>query len=72
MNGLLSRATLPVTVTIGGQFVDPLYVGLTPGSVALAQANVTVPNLSSGDYPIVITVGGVRSNAPVISVINSR
>lgn len=68
VGGPLSRATLPVTITIGGQPANVQYVGLTPGSIALAQANVVVPNLPGGDYSVVITVGGVASNAPVVSV----
>ena len=34
----------------------------------MAQANIQVPALSSGSYPLVITVNGVASNAPEISV----
>jgi uncharacterized protein (TIGR03437 family) len=68
LGGPLSRATLPVTVTIGGQSADVLYAGLTPGSIGLAQANVVVPNVPGGDYPIVIMVGGAASNAPLIGI----
>jgi uncharacterized protein (TIGR03437 family) len=68
LGGPLSRATLPVTVTIGGQPAAATFAGLTPGSVSLAQANVVVPQLASGDYPVVITVGSAASNAPVISI----
>jgi uncharacterized protein (TIGR03437 family) len=64
----LSRATLPVTVTIGGQPATILYVGLTPGSVSLAQANVVIPNLATFDYPIAIKIGTATSNTPAISV----
>ena len=68
VTGPLSRATLPVIVTIGGQTATISYIGLTPGSISLAQANVTVPQLASGDYPVVIQVGTATSNAPVITV----
>jgi uncharacterized protein (TIGR03437 family) len=68
LSGPLSRATLPVTITIGGQRADAVFVGLTPGSIALAQANVVIPNLASGDYPILITIGGAASNGPLVSV----
>jgi uncharacterized protein (TIGR03437 family) len=57
-----------VTVTIGGQAANLIYTGLTPGSIALAQANVYVPDLPAGDYPVVITVGTAVSNGPVITV----
>ena len=68
LDGTLCKATLLVAVTIGGQLADVQFVGLTPGSISLAQANVVVPNLPSGDYPIVIKVGGASSNAPLIGV----
>ncbi len=69
IEGPLSRATLPVTVTIGGQTADLSYAGLTPGSISLAQANVVVPALPAGDYPVVIMVGSAASNGPLISVV---
>jgi uncharacterized protein (TIGR03437 family) len=64
----LSRATLPASAIIGGQNAPISFLGLTPGGIALAQANLTVPSLASGDYPVAITIGGVTSNAPLISV----
>jgi uncharacterized protein (TIGR03437 family) len=64
----LSRATLPASATIGGQNAPIGFLGLTPSGIALAQANITVPSLASGDYPVAITIGGVTSNAPLISV----
>ena len=70
LEGPLSRATLPVAVTIGGQPAALSYAGLTPGSISLAQANVEVPALPAGDYPVVITVGGAASNGPLIRVVD--
>jgi uncharacterized protein (TIGR03437 family) len=68
LGGPLSQSSVPVTVTIGDQQAHIAYVGLTPGSVSLAQANVAVPSLPARDYPAVITVGSAVSNAPVISL----
>src|SRR5262249_55902593 len=62
LSGPLSRASLPAAVTIGGQPASALFVGLTPGSISLAQANVVVPSLPPGDYPVMITIGGAASN----------
>ena len=31
---------------------------MTPGLVALGQANIHVPVLTPGDYPVVVTIGG--------------
>ena len=66
----LSRAIASATVKIGGVDAQVLFVGLTPGFVGLAQANVIVPQLGAGEYPLEITVGGVASNRPVITVRN--
>ncbi len=64
----LPRASLPSTVTIGGTTVTASYVGLTPGSVGLAQANIVIPSVGTADFPLVITIGGVASNSALIAV----
>uniref|UniRef100_Q01SD1 IPT/TIG domain-containing protein n=1 Tax=Solibacter usitatus (strain Ellin6076) TaxID=234267 RepID=Q01SD1_SOLUE len=64
----LSTATSPAKATIGGFDTSIKFLGLTPGFVGLAQANLEIPNLSPGKYPIVITVGGVDSNAGTLWV----
>ena len=64
----LSRVVASPSATIGGQPADVLFLGLVPGFVGLLQANLKVPQLASGDYPLVITIGTARSNAPLITV----
>ena len=75
----LSPSTLPWSATIGGwtavattTTTPPTYtpfLGLAPSWVGLDQANVPVPvGLSTGPYPVVITVGGVQSNGPTMYV----
>jgi uncharacterized protein (TIGR03437 family) len=64
----LSRAKATASATIGGRPATVQFLGLAPSFVGLAQANVLVPDLAPGDYPLVITVGGVASNAPLVSV----
>ena len=59
---------LPVTATIGGQAAEVLFAGLTPGGVGLFQVNLRVPTLAAGDYPLIVTVGQARSNAPLLAV----
>ncbi|MBN8730537.1 MAG: hypothetical protein J0L64_08365 [Acidobacteria bacterium] len=66
----LSRASAPARITVGGVDAQVLFVGLTPGFVGLAQANIVVPQLGAGEYPLEITIGGVASNRPVITVRN--
>ena len=67
-----ARANLPYSATIDGKDADVQYLGLTPGGIALAQANIIVPSLSPDDYSVVIRVGGTPSNAAIISVGASR
>ena len=65
----LMRDKLDTTVTIAGQPAELGFAGLTPGSIGLYQVNVSVPaNLSPGDYPVIIRVGGVESSPALISV----
>ncbi|MGO9230914.1 MAG: SBBP repeat-containing protein [Bryobacteraceae bacterium] len=66
----LSPSTLPWSATISGWTSTSQYnfLGLAPGWVGLDQANVMVPGLSTGAYPLIITVGGVASNGPTVYV----
>ena len=72
----LSSVTGNYTVTVGNQTANVVYVGLSPGSVGLYQANFFVPQLAKGTYPVVITIGGQPSNTgtviakPTITVSN--
>jgi uncharacterized protein (TIGR03437 family) len=64
----LSKPTLAASATIGGWEAPIQFVGLTPGTVGWAQANLVVPGLSPGAYSVVITIGGVASNSPTLYV----
>ena len=64
----LSRAALPASATIEGAHAPIAFLGLTPGFVGLVQANIQVPKVSAGDHPLVITIGGVRSNSALVTV----
>jgi uncharacterized protein (TIGR03437 family) len=44
------------------------YAGPAPGTVGVAQINLKVPALPPGDYQLVVTMGGVKSNSGLISV----
>ena len=60
------------SATVGGEAAEVQYLGLTPGSVALGQANIRIPaDLPSGDYPLVINVGGLQSISATVSVSGS-
>ena len=56
------------SATIGGKTADVLFLGMAPYFVGVVQADVKVPSLPAGDYPVVITIGGVQSNAPLVTV----
>jgi uncharacterized protein (TIGR03437 family) len=64
----LNTTVAPTTATIGGQPVTVLYSGLAPGFVGLAQANLQIPDLPSGGYPVLLTVGNATSNSATVSI----
>jgi len=68
--GGLSSVTGDNSITVGNVPVTVKYVGLTPGSVGLYQANFIVPQIAKGTYPVVITIAGQASNNPVMTVSN--
>jgi uncharacterized protein (TIGR03437 family) len=63
-------SSYPASATIGGVKAEILFVGITPGSIGLGQANIRVPGLPSGEHPVVLTIGGAQSNAALIAVRN--
>jgi uncharacterized protein (TIGR03437 family) len=64
----LSSALYIFSATIGGVNATVGFLGLTPGQVGLAQANITVPPLPTGDYPLILTVAGLQSTSALVSV----
>ena len=64
----LSRPLGSVSVTVGGQSAEIAFAGMTPGFVGLAQLNFKVPTLAPGDYPLVVTINGEKSNAGTMTV----
>jgi uncharacterized protein (TIGR03437 family) len=64
----LSRPRAAVSATIGTQTADIVFAGLSPGFVGLTQVNLRIPNLAPGDYPLVVTVNGEKSNAAMVTV----
>lgn len=67
----LSQGLNTSTATIGGVGAAVTFIGLTPGFVGLAQANITVPNLPTGDYPLILNIAGLESTAALVSVTGS-
>ncbi|HLG98406.1 MAG TPA: hypothetical protein VKX49_18965 [Bryobacteraceae bacterium] len=66
----LSPVTGQNSVMVGIANAHVAYMGLTPGSIGLYQVNFIVPDLPKGTYPVVITIDGQASNAPVMTISN--
>jgi uncharacterized protein (TIGR03437 family) len=61
----LSSATISAQATVGGMPAYMSFIGMTPGSVGLAQADIQIPPaLAPGTYPIQVQMGSFLSNAP--------
>jgi uncharacterized protein (TIGR03437 family) len=66
----LPQPLAPVSVTLGGLPAQVQYAGGAPGIIAgVMQVNVTVPLGALGVVPVVVTVGGVASQAGVTVVV---
>ena len=63
-----ATSSLSNFATIGGVTAPAAYIGLAPGFVGVGQANLIIPNLGTGDYPVQISIGGVTSNSALIAV----
>ena len=60
---------LPVTVTIGGVAVTPVYIGIPGWSVGVLQINVAVPaSLAAGYQAVVVDIGGAKSKTALLNV----
>ena len=68
--GGLSPLAATSRITVGGVDAVVSYIGLTPGSIGLYQANFTLPKVAAGDRPLVITIAGNASNSALIAVSN--
>jgi uncharacterized protein (TIGR03437 family) len=64
------KAAVQPAVTVGGLAAALQYAGVAPGYVGLYQVNAVVPGGlgTSSAVPVVITQGGVASNAATIAV----
>ena len=67
----VSSATAAATATIGPASASVQSLSLTSSYPGYAVASIQTPSLPTGDYPLVITVGGYLSASAVISVSGS-
>ena len=64
-----ARAAGRATASIGGVNATVLFLGLTPGLVGVAQANILVPpEASPGDQTLTLSIDGQTSNEATVSV----
>jgi uncharacterized protein (TIGR03437 family) len=56
------------SATVGGMNAPLLFLGMSPGFVGLAQANVQIPALAAGEHDLVLRVGSQASEALAITV----
>jgi uncharacterized protein (TIGR03437 family) len=69
----LSIPTLPYSAKLGDTEIPIAFLGMTPGNIALAQANILIPRSTApGTYPLSVKIGTVTSNAPSITVTDPR
>jgi uncharacterized protein (TIGR03437 family) len=66
----LARPVVPVTVTLGGQTINPAFVGLTPFAVGLFQITFQVPHDAPLNTPLdlVIKQGGLTANLTTLTI----
>ena len=63
-----SHTLAPTSATVGPRPATVLFSGLAPRQVGVGQVKLRIPDLAPGDYPVIVTIGGVRSNAGMLSV----
>jgi uncharacterized protein (TIGR03437 family) len=64
----LSSCTGSVTATVGGKPSQVLFAGLAPGFAGLYQVNILLPQLSSGNYALQVSVNGVAGNSANVTI----
>jgi uncharacterized protein (TIGR03437 family) len=65
----LARVISAPVVTLGGNPVQTLFAGLTPGSVGLYQIDLQVPNVPvDGNLILTVSQGGAVGNATILPV----
>lgn len=67
----LASFTGTAKVTIGDADAPVLFAGMTPGFIGLAQANVQVPALPTGEFPLYLSLNGIQFVSAPVSVSGS-
>ena len=65
----LATPDVTATLTLGGQPVNILFQGMTPGLVGLYQIDIQVPqNTTGGNQLLVVSQNGIASNTTILPV----
>jgi uncharacterized protein (TIGR03437 family) len=65
----LSLVSGTPSASIGGAAAQVLFLGLTPGLVGVAQANILVPaDAPSGEQTLLISIGSQAANGALVSI----
>jgi uncharacterized protein (TIGR03437 family) len=58
----------PITATLGGQNVEVVSALTAPTMVGVLEVIIEIPPFKPGDYFLTVDIGGVVSNAGVVTV----
>ena len=65
----LPHSRLPLTMTIGGVSVSPLFAGIPSGIAGATQIDFQVPaSVPAGDQKLIVTVGGVPAPPIILNI----
>lgn len=64
----LARSAFPHAAMLNAVGAEVDFLGLSPGWIGLAQANIRVPAVPPGDYDLRVMVGNFTSNPATITV----
>jgi uncharacterized protein (TIGR03437 family) len=65
----LPKPRQPLSISVGGVAADVLFAGVPSGIIGVTQINFTVPaGAPAGPQPVVVTVGGAKSQAATLNV----
>jgi len=64
-----ATVALPIQVLIGGRSARIGFAGMVGNSIGLYQLNVEIPDLSPGEYPIELSVDGVKNEQNLVITI---
>ena len=68
-----ARTVLSPTLTVGGRTCEGVMAEVLPGSIGVYRITATLPkNLPDGDLPIVLEIGGRRSQDGLMLPVSSR